>query len=31
MLYFSLATFTTTSYGDIVPLNPFAALPIWRR
>jgi hypothetical protein len=24
MLYFSLATLTTTGYGDIVPLNPFA-------
>jgi voltage-gated potassium channel Kch len=23
-LYFSLATLTTTGYGDIVPLNPFA-------
>lgn len=23
MLYFSLATLTTTGYGDIVPLNPF--------
>jgi hypothetical protein len=23
MLYFSLATITTTGYGDIVPLNPF--------
>jgi Ion channel len=24
MLYFSLTTLTTTGYGDIVPLNPFA-------
>jgi len=24
MLYFSLATLTTTGYGDIVPLHPFA-------
>ena len=24
MVYFSLATLTTTGYGDIVPLNPFA-------
>jgi voltage-gated potassium channel Kch len=24
MLYFSLATLTTTGYGDIVPLDPFA-------
>jgi hypothetical protein len=24
MFYFSLATLTTTGYGDIVPLNPFA-------
>lgn len=24
MLYFSLATLTTTGYGDIVPVNPFA-------
>jgi hypothetical protein len=24
MLYFSLATLTTTGYGDIAPLNPFA-------
>ena len=24
MLYFSVATLTTTGYGDIVPLNPFA-------
>jgi Ion channel len=24
MLYFSLETLTTTGYGDIVPLNPFA-------
>jgi Ion channel len=24
MLYFSLASLTTTGYGDIVPLNPFA-------
>jgi hypothetical protein len=24
MLYFSLATLSTTGYGDIVPLNPFA-------
>jgi voltage-gated potassium channel Kch len=24
MLYFSVATLTTTGYGDIVPINPFA-------
>jgi len=24
MLYFSLTTLTTTGYGDIVPVNPFA-------
>ena len=24
MLYFSLTTFTTTGYGDIVPVDPFA-------
>ena len=24
MCYFSLATLTTTGYGDIVPLHPFA-------
>ena len=24
MLYFRLASLTTTGYGDIVPLNPFA-------
>ena len=24
MMYFSLTTLTTTGYGDIVPLNPFA-------
>ena len=24
MLYFSLTTLTTTGYGDIVPLDPFA-------
>ena len=24
MLYFSLATLTTTGYGDIVPVDPFA-------
>ncbi|MGC1888206.1 MAG: potassium channel family protein [Stellaceae bacterium] len=24
MLYFSLATPTTTGYGDIVPVDPFA-------
>jgi len=24
MLYFSLTTLTTTGYGDIVPINPFA-------
>jgi voltage-gated potassium channel Kch len=24
MLYFSITTLTTTGYGDIVPLNPFA-------
>ena len=24
MFYFSLATLTTTGYGDILPLNPFA-------
>jgi hypothetical protein len=24
MLYFSLTTLTTTGYGDIVPVDPFA-------
>jgi voltage-gated potassium channel Kch len=24
MIYFSLATLTTTGYGDIVPIHPFA-------
>jgi voltage-gated potassium channel Kch len=24
MLYFSLTTMTTTGYGDIVPVDPFA-------
>jgi hypothetical protein len=24
MLYFSLTTLTTTGYGDIAPVNPFA-------
>jgi len=24
MLYFSLTTLTTTGYGDIVPIDPFA-------
>lgn len=24
MLYFSLSTLTTTGYGDIVPIDPFA-------
>jgi Ion channel len=24
MMYFSLTTLTTTGYGDIAPLNPFA-------
>ena len=24
MLYFSFATLTTTGYGDIVPVDPFA-------
>jgi hypothetical protein len=24
MLYFSITTLTTTGYGDIVPVNPFA-------
>ncbi|MGB9649388.1 MAG: potassium channel family protein [Stellaceae bacterium] len=27
MLYFSLATPTTTGYGDIVPVDPFARGP----
>jgi hypothetical protein len=32
MLYFSLTTLTTTGYGDIVPVDPFAAAwPIWSR
>ena len=24
MLYFSLTTLTTTGYGDVVPIDPFA-------
>jgi hypothetical protein len=31
-LYFSLTTLTTTGYGDIVPVDPFArSLVIWSR
>ena len=27
MLHFSLTTFTTTGYGDITPVGPFASSP----